>query len=165
MTKPYTILSLDLATSCGWCFISDAEYRYSGVLDLPKHSANPGLHFLKFQNWLQDFRGVDEIFYEDVPRFESKAAAQVYCGQRAILHVFRVTHGIRVTSIKSNSVKKEFAGNGNAPKELMCKVAHALGWLHGHPDTDIDHDEADAFATAYVILQRRGVTMQIPQPT
>lgn len=163
MTQPYTILSLDLATTVGWCFISDAQYRYSGMLQLPKHSENPGQHFLQFERWLHEFRGVSEIFYEDVPRFESKAAAQVYCGQRAILHRFRAVHGLRMTSIKSNSVKKEFTGNGNATKELMCKVAHQLGWPHGHPDTDIDHDEADALATAWVILQRRGVEFIINQ--
>lgn len=161
MTKPYTILSLDLGTHLGWCFIQDAEYRYSGQLDLPEHKKHPGLHFLKFQSWLHDFRGVDEIFYEDVPRFESKASAQVYCGQRALLHVFRTQHGIRVTAIKSNSVKKEFACNGNADKMLMCKVAHQLGWQGGHLDTDANHNEADALATAWVILNRRGVTMKI----
>jgi crossover junction endodeoxyribonuclease RuvC len=159
MTKPYTVLSLDLGTKMGWCFISDAQYRYSGVLSLPKHTDNPGLHFLTFQNWLHKFRGVSEIFYEDVPRFESKASAQVYCGQRSVLHIFRTLHGMKLTSIKSNSVKKVFTGNGNADKALMCKVAHQLGWKGGHPDTDIDHDEADAIATAYVILQRKGAEL------
>lgn len=161
MAKPYTILSLDLATTCGWCFVSDAQYRYSGVLHLPDHKVHPGMRFLKFKNWLHDFRGVSEIFYEDVPRFESAKAARVYCGLLSEVQVFCLVHGIRLTSIKANSVKKEFTGNGSAPKELMCKVAHDLGWQHGHPDTDIDHDEADALATAWVILQRRGVGLNI----
>jgi len=162
VTKPYTILSLDLGTTCGWCFIAGGEYRYSGILELPKHSVDPGHHFLTFRNWLQKFHGVSEIIYEEVPRFESKAAAQVYCGQRAEVHVFRKIHGMRLSNIKSNSVKKAFTGNGNAPKELMCKVAHQLGWQHGHADTDIDHDEADAVATAWVVLQRRGAMLNFP---
>lgn len=162
MAKPYTILSLDLGTNLGWCFIQDAEYRYSGMLELPKHKDNPGLHFLRFQNWLEKFRGVSEVMYEEVPRFESKASAQVYCGQRAVLHIFRAQHGMRLTNIKSNSVKKEFTGNGSAPKELTCKVAHQLGWMHGHPDTDIDHDEADAIALTWVILKRRGAMLNFP---
>lgn len=163
MSKPYTILSLDLGTNLGWCLVQGGQYRFSGTLNLPDSKMDPGLRFVKFQNWLQDFRGVNEIYYEDVPRFESKWSAMAYCGLLAILMVFRLTHGIRVTCIKSNSVKKEFTGNGNADKQHMCKVAHKLGWPGGHPGTDIDHDEADAVATAWVILKRKGVEMRFPK--
>ena len=164
MTKPYTILSLDLATSTGWCLIQDAQYRYSGLIPLPKHSEYPGLMFVKFLNWLQDYRGVDEIFFERVPRFESRFSAEVYCGLLGVLHIFRLTHDIRLTSIKSKTAKMIFTGNGNAEKTVVCKVAHWLGWQGGHPDTDINHDEAEAIAIAYSLLHKRNVELIFTTP-
>jgi len=59
-----------------------------------------------------------------------------------------------MTAIHVNTVKKEFTGNGHAKKEEICRVAHRLGWTHGHPDTDTDHDEADALAIIWVHLTR-----------
>lgn len=155
MPKPHQILSLDLATSAGWCYIEGTEYLYSGVLSLKDQGGHGGLRFLKFQNWLHDYRGVNEIFYEKIDRFESGDAAKVYCGLRAILLLFSLQHGIQVHGLTPKTIKKHFTGNGNASKELVCKVAHQLGWKHGELDTDIDHDEADAIALAYAILERR----------
>lgn len=161
--KAHSILSLDLGTTCGWCLVKDGVARFSGTLALPGPKEHPGRRFLRFGNWLNDFRGVNEIFYEDVPRFESAKAARVYCGLLSILQVFCLQHGIRMSSIKSNSVKKEFTGNGNAKKPVMCQVAHRLGWRGGHPGSDVDHDEADAIACAWVVLKRRECEMAIDQ--
>ena len=159
----YTVLSLDLGTNCGWCLVKNGVIRFSGVVALPASDSHPGHRFTKFQNWLQEFRGVNEIFYEDVPRFESAAAARVYCGLLAFVQVFCLVQGIRLTNIKPNSVKMEFTGKGNADKKRMCEVAHKLGWKGGHKDTDIGHDEADAIACAVVIMNRRNVQVVIQQ--
>ncbi len=161
MTDSYTILSLDLGTNCGWCLVKDAVLKYSGVLSLPASESHPGARFMKFNNWLHDFRKVDAIFYEDVPRFESNKSARVYCGLLAVVQMFALVHGIPLTNIKSSEVKKDFTGSGNAKKDRMCQVAHQLGWKNGEPGTEQDHDEADAIATAWVVLHRRGVDLTI----
>ncbi len=157
----YTILSLDLGTHTGWMEIKDCVACRSGIVNLPGPEVHPGLRFITFSNWLYQFKSVNEIFYEDVPRFESAKAARVYCGLLAIVQMFALQHGIRLTNIKANSVKMEFAGpgNGNCKKVVMCDVAHRLGWKGGHPSTDIDHDECDAIACGWVILNRRGETL------
>lgn len=161
MSKPHIILSLDLASNFGWARVKAGVVVESGVVELPKGpDVHPGRRFLAFHNWLAKHHrthGIKEIFYEDVPRYESKHSARVYCGLLSALQMFTLVNSISLTNIKSNSVKKEFTGNGNADKKLMCAVCHKLGWKNGHPGTDIDHDEADAIACAWVVLMRRRV--------
>ncbi len=163
MTNSYAVLSLDLGTHTGWLEVQDCVAKRSGTVHLPGPDQHPGLRFITFSNWLFQFKHVNEIFYEDVPRFESAKAARVYCGLLAIVQMFCLTQGIRMTNIKSNSVKMEFAGpgQGNCKKVVMCDVAHRLGWQGGHQSTDIDHDECDAIACAFVILARRGETLSL----
>jgi Holliday junction resolvasome RuvABC endonuclease subunit len=158
VSKNHTILSLDLGSTVGWCFIKNTSILQSGVVSLFRKDTHPGDRFLRFHNWLANWKGVvNEIFYEDVPRFESGKAARVYCGLLAHVQVFCLVHGIRMTNVKPMSVKKEFAGTGHADKAAMCLTAHKLGWRHGNQGTDLDHDEADAIATAWVLLKRRGI--------
>ncbi len=165
MTTSYAILSLDLGTHCGWCEVRDCIATRSGIVHLPGPEFHAGLRFLTFSNWLHQFKDINEIFYEDVPRFESLKSAKVYCGLLAIVQMFCLHRGIPYTNIKSNTVKMEFAGpgQGNCKKAVMCGVAHKLGWQGGHPSTDIDHDEADAIACAWVILNRRDVKLSLEE--
>ena len=162
MAKNHTILSLDLGSTTGWAFYSGGVIRKSGVVSL-KRDANdkPGTRFLKFYNWLNKFSTIKEIVYEDVPRFESGASAKVYCGLLALVQMHCLAHGIRMTCIKAKTVKKEFSGNGNADKGLICKVAHKLGWCGGKSNTQDGHDEADAVAIMWVTLNRRNVVPEI----
>lgn len=153
----YTVLSLDLGSTIGWAICQDKIIKHSGTHTFFSKDSHPGHRFLHFQNWLVDFIGVNEIIYEDVPRFESAAAAKVYCGFLAVLQIFCLANGIRITGIKASSVKKDFTGKGNAKKEVMCERCHALGWQNGKPGTLLDHDEADAIATMIVVMARRGV--------
>lgn len=156
MSGDWTILGLDLGSTMGWAFAKNATILNSGTVPLTRKDAHPGDRFVRFNNWLQDWRNVKEICYEDVPRFESAAAAKSYCGYLSVLQMFCLVHGIRLAAAKPSSVKLGFAGKGNANKFDMCKVAHKLGWKHGHVSTDLDHDECDAIATVWVILARRG---------
>jgi len=155
--KAHFILSLDIGSSMGWAFLKDAVILQSGVKILTRKDTHPGDRFVRFSNWLNNFITVNEIFYEDVPRFESAYSAKSYCGYLSILQMFCLVNRIRLVCIKPNVVKMGFTGKGNAKKPEMCRVCHELGWKHGHPATDIDHDEADAIACAWVLLKRRGV--------
>lgn len=157
MSNDHTILSLDLGNSLGWAKVVNGVIVQSGVVSLFRKDAHPGDRFLRFSNWLRTHKDLNEIFYEDVPRFESNFAARVYCGLLSQLQVYCLVSQVRLTNIKANSVKKEFTGNGRADKAEICRTAHRLGWKHGHPDLDLDHDEADALACAWVILKRRNI--------
>lgn len=155
--KKHTTLSLDLGSTIGWAICRDAKIMHSGTHSFSAKDSHPGHRFLHFQNWLHDFAGVNEIIYEDVPRFESAGAAKVYCGFLAVLQIFCLVNGVRITGIKASSVKKEFTGKGNAKKIQMCAQCHALGWQNGLEGTELDHDEADAIATLVVVMARREV--------
>lgn len=157
MTVDHTILSLDLGSTTGWCFVRNGVIVESDVVNLVRKNTHPGDRFLRFQNFLSQYKGVSEICYENVPGFKSADAARVHCGLLSIVQMFCHVRGIRMTAIKPKTIKKEFAGNGNADKAAMCRTAHRLGWKNGHPDTDIDHDECDAIALAWVKLKRAGV--------
>lgn len=158
MTRDYTILSLDIGSDTGWAKLKNGIIQSSGVVSFVKKDSHPGDRFLRFHNWLRENgKDVQEIFYEDVPRFESAKAARSYCGYLATIQMFCLSAGKRMTNIKANSVKKEFSGHGNADKKAMCQAAHRLGWKNGLLGSDMDHDECDAIAAAWVILKRRGV--------
>lgn len=158
MTRDYTILSIDIGSDTGWCKLKNGIIIGSGVVSFVKKDSHPGDRFVRFHNWLREYgKDVQEIFYEDVPRFESAKAARSYCGYLATIQMFCLTGGKRMTNIKANSVKKEFSGHGNSDKTEMCRVAHKLGWKNGLLGSDLDHDECDAIACAWVLLVRRGV--------
>jgi hypothetical protein len=161
MPNDHTILSLDLGNNLGWAKVVNGVIVQSGVVSLFRKDAHPGDRFLRFSNWLRTHKGLNEIFYEDVPRFESNFAARVYCGLLSQLQIFCLVSQVRLTNIKANSVKKEFTGNGRADKIEICRTAHRLGWKHGHLDLDLDHDEADALACAWVILKRRNIEPEL----
>lgn len=125
------------------------------MLSLQHNKLKPGSRFLQFHNWLCKFSSIREIIYEDVPRFESASSAKVYCGLLAVLQMFCLANGTRMSCIKANVVKKKFTGNGSADKFMMCDMAHQLGWRGGKFKSDIDHDECDAIAAVWVVLLMR----------
>ncbi len=122
-----------------------------------KKDAHPGRKFRDFHDWLLNFAKVDEIFFENVPHYESMHAAKVYCGFLAIMQTFAEDAGIKCTGIFPTSVKKIFCGKGRADKTKMCEHAHHLGWTGGKPGTDQHHDEADACAIYYAVMHKRGI--------
>lgn len=154
------VLSLDLASTFGWALGKhDGEkslIMQMGEITLLQKDAHPGDRFLRFNGFLDKFRGVKEILYEDVPRFESAGAARVYCGLLAQLQVFCLVQGIRLTNMKPGTIKKHFTGHGNANKSMMCEVGHKIGWGGGHPGTDMAHNECDAMALMWVVFTIRG---------
>lgn len=162
-TRAHTILGLDLGSTFGWCLVTDGVVTHSGEVALSRKDAHPGDRFLRFQEFITDFRSVDEVCFENVPRFESAASARVYCGLRAVVEMHCLIHRIRMTCINANTVKKDFAGNGNCKKAEMCSTAHRLGWKNGAPGTDIANNECDAIATVWVLQKRRGNEVSFPQ--
>ncbi len=158
MTKR-TILSIDMGSTMGWALCQDNKILYSGTEALSAKDSHPGHRFLRFHNWLMDFKGVDEIIYEVVGSFQNADSAKIYCGLLAVLQMFCLTHGKRLVGLHAMTVKKEFCGSGRADKEEICSMCHALGWKNGKQGTRLDHDEADAIAVLFCVLARRGVNV------
>lgn len=155
--QDHNVLSLDLGTNCGWAVARNAVIEYSGVKSFYSKDAHPGLRFMKLHNWLLKFRGVDEIFIEDVVQpFMSSASARVYCGMLAIVQLFCLTNNIKLSGIKPTAVKKLFTGKGRASKTEVCNICIGLGWANGKYDTDRNNDEADACAVYYAMMKKRG---------
>lgn len=155
----FTTLSIDLGSTIGYAIGRNGVICESGEVTLSAGNGktHPGHRWLRFQNWLAKYGSVDEILYEDVPRFESAAAAKVYGALLGVLQIFSLAHGIRMCSLKPNQVKKDFTGYGNSNKLDMCEVAIKLGWKHGVVDTMNNNNECDALALFWVVCVRRGV--------
>lgn len=157
------VLSLDLASTFGWALGEhdgkNGVVTHSGEISLIAKDAHPATRFLRFNEFLNKFRGVKEILYEDV-MFHGQnghAAARVYCGLLAQLQIFCLVQGIRMSAMSPSSIKKHFAGSGKATKEMMCETAHKLGWGGGMAGTQLAHNECDAIALMWVVMTIRGL--------
>ena len=163
----HTVLSLDLGGSLGWCFVKNGTILHYGEVSLSRTDEHPGLRYIRFNNWLQKFKGVSEIFYERVEWLQkSRDAAHRYGGYVAVLQMFCLAYGIRCCSIPTSKVKSEFCGDepGKRNKELMCKVAHKLGWKGGERGTDLQNNACDAIAIAWCLLKRHDIEPRFPEP-
>jgi Holliday junction resolvasome RuvABC endonuclease subunit len=158
----FTTLSIDLGSTIGYAIGRDGVIVESGEVTLSAGhgKTHPGHRWLRFQNWLAKYGAVNEILYEDVPRFESASAAKVYGALLGVLQIFSLAHGIRMCSLKPNQVKKDFTGYGNANKLDMCEVAIKLGWKRGIAGTMNNNNECDALALFWVVCVRRGIEPQ-----
>jgi len=156
-----TTLALDLGKDMGWAYGVDGVILYSGTACHVTKNAHSAHQFLKFEEWLFQFKDVNSILFERVSGFKGFQAAMNYGAYKAILQRFCLIHGIQTQNMRPNDIKKMFTGNGNAPKELMCETAHKLGWRGGMLGTRIDHDECDAIALLYCVYKALGITPRI----
>lgn len=158
---PHTILSLDIGTSCGWAFAKDGVIKAWGVekFSVSRDESNgSGRRLIRFHNWLQDFCGVSEVFYERAgSNFRNAGANEAHYEMRGIVRMFCYGSSIPLLDMHNATLKKEFTGSGRAEKAEMCAIAHRLGWTGGEVGTDLDNDAADACALIYCILRNRGI--------
>lgn len=122
-----------------------------------------GHRLRRFYNWLNDFGGVSEVYYEisGIPagsgaRNRSVASNEVQIQLKGILSMFCACYRIPMTGMHNATLKKSFTGYGRADKEDMCRFAHNLGWPGGVPGTAMDHDAADAIALIVCIEKENG---------
>lgn len=159
----FTSLALDLGSTFGWAIGKNGVVVRSGEVLLSAASSHPGHRWMKFDEWLvENTKGVDEIYYENVTGGKSWQAAVVYGAQLGVLQKFCLAHGLRMCCLKPGQVKKDFTGNGNAKKQLMCNTALNLGWKNGIRDSDHMHNECDAIALLWVIYSRRLIKPSFP---
>lgn len=154
--QEHIILGLDLGSTLGWCLVKNSVIVQSGVFPLKFKDAHPADRFIRFKEFLFKFRGVHEVVFEEISFHTSRDQSRVWDGMRALLMVFCYEHRVRLLGVPNATMKKEFAGHGKADKVEMCAVAHRMGWKHGEPGTDLDHDEVDAIAAVVTRLKRQG---------
>ncbi len=156
------ILGLDLGKKkLGWCLVKNAVVVNSGVVTLDFKDAHPTDPFIRFREFLQRWKGISEICYEDVNFHTSRDQSRWWDGMRALMLVYAYDNRCRVVPVPTGTLKKEFTGHGGkeTDKTRMCEVAHRMGWKHGEPGTDLDHDEVDALAAVFARLKRQGTTL------
>lgn len=131
------ILSLDIATHCGW-----KTRTASGVWDFTlKKSDSYGLRIVRFKarvRELIDLEDIDLISYERVAGLH-KGAIIVASEMVGVLHDLCIEKGVEITAYSASEIKKFATGKGNANKAAMVQAAKEKYGYIGDSD-----DEADA---------------------
>lgn len=150
-----TLLALDLATTTGFALRrADGRIESGEVSFSLKKDEGQGRRYVKFRAWLlevkQSHPDLGELVYEQVMGHgaHNVIAAHVYGGLLATLQAFGEHHQIAYRGIGVSTIKKRFAGAGNATKGDMIAQCRALGF---RPAGD---NEADAIALLHVALDR-----------
>lgn len=160
MPSTSRILAVDIGTTLGWAYSSDGKIKNWGVEVFPSKSEDPhgqGRRLLKFWNWLTDWNGVHEVYFEEVHHghHQGNQAAATYFGMLGILRMFCAGANIPLIGRHTGTLKRDFTGNGRAEKEDMCAQAHRMGWRGGEKGTAFDHDACDACALIVTIQRER----------
>jgi Holliday junction resolvasome RuvABC endonuclease subunit len=118
------ILALDLATKTGYAYKGVDSVIY-GVTDFsPGRMESYGVRYVKFENFLDSFKGrVDIVYFEEVKGHKSTYAAQLYGGFVAILTKWCEGKNIRYHTVSVSQIKKRATGNGGCNKDMVVKAA------------------------------------------
>jgi Holliday junction resolvasome RuvABC endonuclease subunit len=145
-----SILALDLGTITGWALLAEGKI-VSGSFDTRQlGGADLGVRFLRFRReLLNSFRGVREVFYEEVHRHEGTHAAHIYGGFQAILLEWCAGNSIPCTGLQVAHVKKYATGRGNAKKAQVFAAMVERGF------EPVDDNSADALAILGLARQVR----------
>ena len=153
------ILALDLGTKTGYACYLDQQPMKSGAVDFsPERHEGPGMRYLRFSGWLSSIcaeHHIDAIYYEAVERHLGTSAAHVYGGLLAHLLAFAEQHKIPHKGLPVGSIKKRFAGKGNATKNDMIECAKSHGF------SQQSSDEADAIAVLFLALDDLSINSAI----
>ena len=141
-------LALDLGTSCGWA-IKTRDGITSGTESFKtKRIEGAGMKYLRFRKWLDMnlHHGIDEVYWEEVKRHIGTDASHAYGAYQGILTAWCEENSIPYSSIPVGTIKRNWAGRGNASKQEMIEAAKARGF---NPSTD---NEADALAILHCVI-------------
>jgi hypothetical protein len=132
-----TVLALDLGTKTGWCMDEIAH----GVWDLkPGRFEGGGMRFVRFRTMLETLGRIDQVVFEEVRAHKGVDAAHIYGGLMATLQAWCETFEIPYTATPVGTIKKYWAGRGNAGKPEMILAGIKRGF-------DVrDDNEMDAIA-------------------
>lgn len=149
-------LALDLATVTGFALLrSDGRIESGEVSCAVRKDEGQGARFARLRAFLLEVKTANpdlaEIVYEDVVQIVGPGqahAAKIYGGLLAVVQMFGEHHGIAYRGIGVSTIKKRFAGHGQASKQDVIDQCRVLGF---YPSGD---NEADAIALLHVALDR-----------
>lgn len=131
------ILSLDVATKCGWCTATA-----SGTWDFSiKKDESSGMRLIRFKSKLKEVIKLEEINLVtfETPAIYGKFPNFVQSELHGVLKVFCEENNIQYRGFAPSEIKKYATGKGNAGKPLVIAAAkEKLGY------TGNDDNEADA---------------------
>ena len=150
-----TILALDLGTTTGWALrTADGLFTSGTVSFRPSRYDGGGMRYLRFTNWLTELDQLSgpiaAIWYEEVRAHAGTDAAHVFGGLMATLTSWGELRGVPYAGVPVGTIKRHWAGKGNAPKQAMIAAARARGFAPA------DDNEADALAILHWALETRG---------
>jgi hypothetical protein len=149
------ILALDLGTTTGWAVRSFDGLITSGTVCFrPGRFDGGGMRYLRFTNWLTEIDRlsgpIGAIWFEEVRRHAGTDAAHVYGGLMATLTSWAELRGVPYAGVPVGTIKRQWTGSGNAPKQSMVAAARARGF------SPADDNEADALAILHWALETHG---------
>ncbi len=151
-----TLFCLDLGTTAGWASSNEDGIKSGSQCFKSCRFENWGMRFLQFKKWLTEtkhwLKQIDLLYFEEVRRHSSVAAAHVYGGFMGMLTAWCEHHQIPYQSVPVGTIKKFLTGNGNASKEEMIQSVQALG------HQPVDDNEADALALLYWAKAQENLT-------
>ncbi len=136
-----SILALDLGTTTGWALYHRGKIISGSKCFKPRSHEGAGMRYLRFRReFLNTFRSVNEVYFEQVRRHEGTDAAHVFGGLMATLMGFCEEYTIPYKGIGVAAIKMHATGKGNANKAAMIKAMQDKGFKPA------DDNEADALS-------------------
>ena len=145
-----SLLALDLGTTTGWALLSEGKV-VSGSFDMrPLEGEAIGIRFLRFRReFLNNFKSVREVYFEEVRRHEGTHSAHVYGALWGTLCAWCEQNSIPYRGVPVGTWKKHIGCKGNAGKPEVMEAIQRRGL---NPDSQ---DEADALGIlSYARKQR-----------
>lgn len=130
------ILSLDVATHCGWC-----TETASGVWDFSiKRDESSGMRLIRFKSKLKEIVELEKInliTFERTSGFH-KSALIVQSELHGVLKIFCEENNIEYRAFSAGEIKKHATGKGNANKDAMIYAAKTKLNYTGNDDNEAD---------------------------
>lgn len=155
------MLALDLGTKMGWAHLGFGLSRHeSGQQDFtPKRGESPGMRYMRFNRWLDDFARVGQrhplelIVYEQTRMWKGMiggSATEIAAGFATRVQEYAARYGIEHVAVNVATLKKWVTGDGQASKDDMHAVAVRRGWVKRV--ATVSDDEVDAVCLLYYAL-------------
>ncbi|ALA16103.1 MULTISPECIES: hypothetical protein [unclassified Chelatococcus] len=143
-----TVLALDLGTTTGWACGADERDLRCGFWRLKVGRYDTvSMRYVRFERHLDELHklvGFRHVVYEEVRKHRGTDAAHIYGGLQATLLRWCETRGVPCEGVPVGTIKKHWAGKGNASKDHMRAAADERGYAHSG-----DENEIDALALAH----------------
>ncbi len=149
------IFTIDTGLTTGWAYMfqSNSPIEF-GAWELGGGIKEAGKSFAAMEKILDANLTVykPKLIVKEAPiktRYDTVEKLALMYGLHAIVELLAYKHGSLLTEIDPRTLKKQFAGNGNADKDDMIHVCRSKGF------DVLDHNSADAIALMVVTARNR----------